>query len=221
MKNVFYIFVAFVAITFASCDEEEIIDISIENGIYVGLFNRGAVAYEVNYNDIKPLGYSFQQKGAVIIDNKSFAATFPEDYSPQSTICTKTPIKKDDYEDAVLNSDKEFAGLHYAHNWNDVTFYGGDIFFAIKSLTNGNMQVTIIRLGNSLYYQTEAKVTTSNTPDAHRELTFKVVPEITNGDIEEWTMTLNPITSYQWSNLFSVYANGQSRFQVEVIDNGM
>jgi len=79
-------------------------------------------------------------------------------------------------------------------------------------------------MDNSYRYQTEAIVSTeaniSNGAISHRKITFNVVPEITNQNTEIWSMTLNPITSYQWSNLFTLYSNNQERFQIEVINNG-
>lgn len=221
MKNLVVIVLAIVVIIFTSCEKEEISEMTIDNGIYFGLFNENAVAYKVNNNIIQALGYSFEQISTVIVNQESFVANYPNDYNPQSALCFKTTLKEGDYENAVINSDKEFYGLHYAHNRQDISLGGGAMIFAIKSLANGNVQITITKLGQSFRYQTEGKITMSNDEIPHRKLTFKVTPDITNGEIEEWTMTLNSVSSYQWSNLFSLYTNNVNRFQIEVIDNGM
>lgn len=221
MKNLMIIFVALL-LAFVSCKKEEIIkETPLQNGIYVGQFNEWSVAYAVNSNEIKPLGYSFPTISTTTINETSFTANFSNDYLPKSTVCFKTAIKETDYETALLNSDKEFCGLHYALNQNDISYHGGPLAFAIKSLPNEKWMITITRLGTDFVYQTEAVMSSDSNPVAHRILTFAVVPEISRGGVEEWTMTLNPITNYQWSNLFSVYTAGISRFQVEVIDNGL
>ena len=173
------------------------------------------------------MGYSFDLVGSVALDGQSFVAKFPGEYSPKSVVCFKTVLSKDDYQAAVLNSDQEFLGLHYALNSNDITSFGNSgLLFAIKPTTTvGKMQVTIIRLSDSSRYQTEAVISTevdaANNPEAHRKLTFTVPAEITKQGTEDWSMTLNPVTSYKWSNVFGLFVDGKMRFQIEVIDNGL
>lgn len=221
MKNLMIIFVALL-LAFVSCKKEEIIkETPLQNGIYVGQFNNEAVAYAVNDNQVKPLGYSFPTISTTTVNETSFTANFSNNYLPKSTVCFKTAIKETDYETALLNSDKEFCGLHYALNQNDISYNGGPLVFAIKSLPNEKWMITITRLGTDFVYQTEAVMSSNSDPVAHRVLTFSVVDEISHHSVEEWTMTLNAVTSYQWSNLFSVYYAGIFRFQVEVIDNGL
>jgi hypothetical protein len=226
MKKIIFLFLVIITLGFSSCEDNSLNTV-LENGVYVGKFNTSIVAYEVINNQIKPLGYSFDLTGSVTLDDQSFVAKFPEEYSPKSIVCFKTSLNKDDYEAAVLNSDQEFLGLHYALNSNDITSLGnGGLLFAIKpAKTPGKMQVTIIRLSDSSRYQTEAVISTevdaANNPEAHRKLTFTVPPKITNQDSEEWSMTLNPVTSYKWSNVFGLFVDGKMRFQIEVIDNGL
>ena len=226
MKKIIFLFLIIITLVSTSCKEESL-NMTLENGLYIGKFNTSVVAYEVINNQIKPLGYSFELAGSVTLDGQSFVAKFPGEYSPKSIVCFKTILSKDDYQEAVLNSDQEFSGLHYALNFNDITSLGNSgLLFAIKpTKAEGKMEVTIIRLSDSGRYQTEAIISTevdaTNNPEAHRKLTFTVPPTITNQDSEEWSMTLNPVTSYKWSNVFGLFVDGKMRFQLEVIDNGL
>ena len=226
MKKIFLLLaIAVTALISVSCqddDSNETLNV-IENGLYVGSFNGSAVIYEVSNSKITPLGYSPNFVGSIVIDNQSFVTKFPGDYNPKSVVCSKTNLKKTDYESAVLNSEKEFCGLHYAHNSNDIT--GADnngLLFAIKSGASGKMEITIIKVGHSTYYKTEGTLSNETYDQkAYRKLSFTVPSEITNEGTEEWSLTLNPVTGYTWSNLFMLSANNEMRFQVEVIDNGL
>ena len=205
----------------SSCQKED--EINLHDGIYFGRFNQQTmVAYEVKSESIEKLGYSFEPVSTIALDETSFVAQYPDDHNPRSAVCFLSTVTRDDYGAAIINTNKEFDGLHYAKNTSDIT-YGGGLIFAIKYLNEESATVTLVRLDSGVRYQATGTIRGKATPVSHRELTFPVGSTITNGKEETWSMTLNAATNYQWSNLFTVsQVNGSNlvfRFQVEVIDN--
>lgn len=226
LKNVVYrtivvlIFTGFL-FSLSSCQNED--QINLSDGIYFGLFSKQmAVAYEVKSGSVEELGFSFKPESTVALDEISFVAQYPDDYNPPSALCFLSTVIREDYGAAIIGTNKEFDGLHFAHNINDITYNGG-LVFAIKYLNEESATITLVRLDNGARHQVTGTVRGKATPVSHRELTFPVGPTVTNGGEETWTMTLNSVTNYQWSNLFTVYqVSGIEliyRFQVEVIDN--
>lgn len=225
MKKISMILVAAIMVfAFMSCEKETYKEDKLEDGIYVGKFNEFGVAYEIRNNVITPIGNSFQQSKTVFVDSESFVAYYGSAYYPKSTICFKTALSKDDWENAYPDTDKEFNGLHYALNENDITGSHGMIF-AIKTISGNRAKITIFKANNGYRYETEAKISwvldNTNAVYSHRKLTFTVIPEITEQQTEEWSITLNPISGYRQSGLLHLYSNDQFRFQIAIIANGI
>lgn len=218
MKRIVIIFLAFTAVALISCNKET--KPKLDDGLYIGSFNTSTVAYQVINSQVKPLGYSFTPRDIVIMDGTSFVQKLPDLYYPKSVLCFKSKFSVADYDKAVLNSYKEFSGLHYAIVSNDMLYNGG-LQFAIKPLSDTKMLVKIVTRSNTVVYETEADITMDNTIAPHRKLSFKVGPEITSGQTEIWDMTICSSNNFNFNNLFDLYMNGQLRYQVQVIDNGI
>lgn len=195
-------------------------NIKIENGIYWGDFYQSKMFYELNDGEVKPLGTSFFDfNEKIIIEKNCFFLKFNK--ISQTIICDKIEIKKEDYTPAILNSKSEFNGLHYGPLIYEKEYKDG-ILFAIKTLKDSTIVITIFKFEDFILYKTKGKIYVENKNGKnYKKLTFTVFGEINNYKQEEWVLTYNWVTDYRYDNFFNVYINDKYRFQVEVIDNGI
>lgn len=192
----------------------------IENGIYWGDFYQSKMFYELNDGEVKPLGTSFFDFTETIIAEKNcFFLKFNK--ISQTIICDKIEVEKQDYGNAILNSKSEFNGLHYGPLIYEKEYKDG-IIFAIKTLKDSDMLITIFKFENFILYKTRGKISIENKNGKnYKKLIFIVSGEINDYKQEEWILTYNWLTDYSYNSFFNVYINGKYKFQVEVVDNGI
>jgi len=175
--------------------------------------------YEIDGGDITPLGLSFSFENIKIIQNDCIELTYFKNH-PEKILCDKIDINKDDYAKSVINSSKEFNGLHYGPLIYE-KFYTGGIILAIKDTADDKAIITLLELKDFILCKTIGVISIENNPKKYRKLKFNLCDEINNYENEEWVITYNWITDYRYDNFFNVYINGKYRFQLEVIDNGI
>ncbi len=183
----------------------------IKEGVYYGIFPGSStpIFYEVEEGNIEPIG-SPMYFDKIKIHNDDF---FEISLFEEKIICEKIDIEKKDYSQKTLDENSEFNGLHYGPLSYDKEYNGFCI--GIKNLKNDDILITFFKFEDFFLYKTTGKISTvENKEKKYKKLKFNI-------NKEEWAITYNWVTDYEYNYFFDVYINGKYRFQIEVIDNGI
>lgn len=206
---------------FTACQKDEIEllpeEQKMEDGFFAGLvYSRFPVAYEIDSNEIIPLGSSAELEKIMPIDVYNFTA-IPENKNFSPFICKRIQISRDDYQPADNEQTKNFGGLWFAMNENNLSYNGG-LVMAIKPMDD-HWEVTLTGL-NGHYSKVTGKTT---MVDGHQELTFQPGTEITGGGKQTWVLSAPGITGYDFKvnilNLKTTDGFSQGAFQFIAIHN--
>lgn len=204
-----------IAFTFTSCEkaEDELGDVKLENGLYVGLISvRYPSAYEVVSGQVNLLGSSEKLSSFVPITENAFTG-IPENTNFSPFVCQWIKITKNDYKPSASEQEKNFGGLWYAMNTDQISHNSG-LIMAIKPEKDG-WQIIL----NGLNGRYEKTVGQLKMVSGHQELSFEVSSEITGEKTEIWTVNPAGISGYDFrTNVLDMKSVGNF-FQFIAIHN--
>lgn len=183
------------------------------DGIYFSSLNDEGMFCNVTDGKVKLLNSSIPIKNLKVIDESSFKVELTSTTSSSKVLFTKTVITKDDYESAVLNSNKELSGLFYVHTKDRIPSQDANLIMAVK--TNSDLSTITVKItkdNNSAYvYKTSGNLYN----DCYLMSYFLVNESITNNGQQYFTFG-HECNSGQMPTILYF---GQ-RFLVDVVDNG-